>query len=848
MIPLKDYIFRAPNSVIDYYVNTRRICEIILRLASQYGPNKKAVSNYIKKNGNIASFEFSERQLPDILSESIACDYIFRELLNEEIDKVNKFTATKHEEIYREIMKIGKQIRSEISIPVCEYLKEYKRRQKITNENFNQLNYNYTTNNIKLLDEFESSLNHLSNEIIHLDFYIRTNFKILTRLCRFFDMMLQTSTSVWFQTHLTKEPFVDINIDILLILLSLSWTRYRDAEKVIQELKELGENKLSIEIMPETDTESDNISGNKNSVKEVWKPPETFLRNTTKYWVHPNNVVSAKAGIIRYVPYLIFGVSNSELETLLDPYMCVEGHNVLDPKTIEESQAITSVYLDNVNAECYNNRISRFEDAQLFRLRWYGSNSGSKEKEIFMERKTHHESWTGEKSAKERFSLPQKYVFGYLKGKFNVDSLIKEGIFYTRKSQEKENTEKSINLAKEIQNYINNNRLQPFVRTSYLRAAFQNQDNNQVRFSIDTNLCMVNEYISDGHQNEPWCRLAEEVLSKNEVTRFPFAILEVKLQSEQPIWVSEMLKRCNATLVYKFSKFQHGMAILHQDKVSIFPHWIEDFHQINNIGILSSTSISELSYSKSNDNDDNVGNDLSDIISKSQKYPNNIFQTRKRDLANLQLGVEDEDENNRMSKLIDILLNSYLNMTSFDLHGLKLEFNTSMSYSQNLHYDNDNRNVEDNETNIYNSYGQYDEKNDNSNIEFIDQYINSIQSKKIKKLDPKSLFAAERVMLYWVRKTIYISTFVILLISKTKKKTNLAKISTLIELSFIPIIITTLIFGLFVYIKRINTIERRMVKSLENEKERIDYPKSSLYIFTTSCLILVFSLILNSIN
>ncbi|KAK9172415.1 hypothetical protein cmbei_500310 [Cryptosporidium meleagridis] len=781
MIPSKDYLFKTPDNVINYFVDTRRICEIILRLASQYGPNKKAVSEYVEKNGLISSVGFSERQLPDVLSESIACDYIFRELLNEEIDKVNKFTATKHEEIYREIMKIGKQIRSEISIPLCEYLKEYKRRQKITNENFNKLNSNYLMNNVKLLNEFELSLNNLSNEIIYLDFYIRTNFKVLTRLCRLFDIMLQTSTSVWFQTHLTKEPFVDINIDILLILLSLSWTRYRDAEKVILELKELSENKVNIEILSEIETESDNTNN-----KKIWKPPETFLRNTTKYWVHPNNVVSAKVGIIRYVPYLIFGISNSELETLLDPYMCIEGHNVVDPKTIEESQAITSVYLDNMNAECYYNRISRFEDAQLFRLRWYGSNSGSKEKEIFMERKTHHESWTGEKSAKERFSLAQKYVFGYLKGKFNVDNLIKEGIFHTKKNQEKENVEKSINLAKEIQNYIINNKLQPFVRTSYLRAAFQNQDNNQVRFSIDTNLCMVNEYISDGHQNEPWCRLAEEVLSKNEVTRFPFAILEVKLQSEQPIWVSEMLKRCNATLVYKFSKFQHGMAILHKDKVSIFPHWIEDFHQINDIDMLSSASVSELSYTKSN-----------------------------------------EDEEDDISKSIDILLNSYLNLTNFDLNGLILELNKNMNHSQRLH-SNNNNNV--------------------SNNEFMDQYINSIHSKKIKKLDPKSLFAAERVMLYWVRKTIYISTFVILLISKTKKNTHITRISTFIELSFIPMIITTLIFGLIVYIKRINSIERRMVKSSENEKERIDYPKSSLYIFTTSCLILAFSLILNIIN
>ncbi|KAJ1607932.1 hypothetical protein OJ252_2678 [Cryptosporidium canis] len=803
MIALKDYVFETPENIIGYYVDSGKVCEIVLGLASKYGPNKSVVSDYVKNRGNLVSIEFPERQIPDILSESIACDYIFRELLNEEIDRVNKFASTKHEEIYREIMKIGKQIRSEICIPVFELLNESKRRQNITLENFNRDNENYLREKMKQLDMFESSLNTLSNEIIHLDFYIRANFKILTRLSRFYDIMLEKSTSVWFQTHLTKEPFVDTNIDILLILLSLSWTRFREAEGVIKELRELSENKLSIEIRSEEE-----IEGFEKSKKEVWKPPETFLRTTTKYWVHPNNVVSAKVGIIRYVPYLIFGVSNSELETLLDPYMCVEGHQVIDPKTIEESQAITSVYLDNINAECFYNRISRFEDAQLFRLRWYGSNSGAKEKEIFMERKTHHEGWTGEKSAKERFSLPQKYVFGYLKGSLSVDDLIEEGVFQDKKGNDA--AEKSKGLARDIQDYIMENNLQPFVRTSYLRAAFQNQDNNQVRFSIDTNLCMVNEYISETDQKEPWCRLAEEVLSKNEVTRFPYAILEVKLQSEQPIWVSEMLSRCNATLVYKFSKFQHGMAILHKDRVSIFPHWIEDFHMRNyniDTDLLLSTSISDLSFSETNDNYHN--NKLVQIIS-NYKHKNN--------------------QDNQVIKMIDILINSYLNMKQFDLHGLKIQLINNKSQH------------------FYNSSSEICYKNLKSNDDYTDQYINNIHSKKIRKLDPKSLFAAERVMLYWIRKAIYISAFVILFISKSKKNKKFSKALTIIELSFIPTIIITLIFGLFVYIKRINTIERRMVRSLENEKERIDYPNSSLYIFTTSCLILAFSLIINIIN
>ncbi|KAF7457162.1 VTC domain protein [Cryptosporidium felis] len=785
MVAIKDYIFRAPDNEVRNYVDTRKICHVILKLASQCGPNKSSVISYLRTHRElgIENVRFP-KNLPDIPSETIACDYVFREMMNEEIEKVNKFTSTKHQEVLREIMKVGKEVRAEIIIPVGDHLKEIKRRQNIgVNEVFGNCSAgeDFLKSRVAILKRVEESLNHLSNEIIHLDFYIRTNFKILLRLCRLFDRMLQTSVNVWFEAHLVKEPFVDINVDILLVLLSISWSRFREAEKLLKELGELNKNHSK----PEFGAAITVINVSEHDAKggDLWKPPETFLRSTTKYWVHPNNVVSAKVGIVRYVPYLIFGVSNSELETLLDPYMCVEGHDVTDPNKIEESQAITSVYLDNKEAECFYNRISRFEKAQLFRLRWYGSNSGSTDKEIFVERKTHHESWTGEKSAKERFSIPQKYVFGYLKGGFSVEELSNNGILQT----------KSLQLATEIQDYILENGLQPFVRTSYLRAAFQSQDNNQVRFSIDTNLCMVNEFISDGHQNEPWCRLAEEVLSKNEVTRFPYAILEVKLQSEQPDWVSEMLKRCNATLVYKFSKFQHGMAILHQDRVPILPHWIEDFNYNNDFVSLSSTPENETT--------------------------NNCYNSTEGE--------------NQIGSLIDVLMSSYLTTTNFDLHGLQIHWNRNVDEIEFF-------NASCNERSFF---GDNSETKAEADVKM--DAKGALRSKKIKSLDPKSLFATERVFLYWTRKTIYLSTFVIILTTYNNNNETTHRMTVTKLLLFIPVIIVNLVYGLTVYIARTKTIERRMVKSSEDEKERIDYPKSSLYIFSMCCSILVFSLILN---
>lgn len=55
----------------------------------------------------------------------------------------------------------------------------------------------------------------------------------------------------------------------------------------------------------------------------------------------------------------------------------------------------------------------------------------------------------------------------------------------------------------------------------------------------------------------PWCRVASDSLTANDVVRFPFAILEVKLAGieENPDWVQEMLDSCGVTQVFFFYRF-----------------------------------------------------------------------------------------------------------------------------------------------------------------------------------------------------------------------------------------------------------------------------------------------------
>ena len=60
--------------------------------------------------------------------------------------------------------------------------------------------------------------------------------------------------------------------------------------------------------------------------------------------------------------------------------------------------AITSLYFDNDDLDVYAQRLKKAEGASLIRLRWYGHSWPPSE--VWVERKTHHEPWTGDRSLK----------------------------------------------------------------------------------------------------------------------------------------------------------------------------------------------------------------------------------------------------------------------------------------------------------------------------------------------------------------------------------------------------------------------------------------------------------------
>lgn len=290
-----------------------------------------------------------------------------------------------------------------------------------------------------------------------------------------------------------------------------------------------------------------------------------FVRSTTKYWVHEENIVPLKLNILKHLPVLVFD-PNKEF-------------------SIKDS-AITSIYYDNEELELYLGRLEKTEGAEAIRMRWYGDVDG---KVVFVERKTHREDWTGEKSVKERFTIKEDKLNDFCAGRYTMDEEF-DALVAKGKKTEKE-VEAMKQLADEIQYAIVTRKLVPVMRSFYNRTAFQLPGNASVRISLDTELTLVREDNFDGvdrtHGN--WRRTDMGIdfpfptVKKEDKEIFPYAILEVKLATrvgeEPPQWIRDLVNSHLVEAVPKFSKFIHGCATLLPERVDLVPFWLPQMDQ-----------------------------------------------------------------------------------------------------------------------------------------------------------------------------------------------------------------------------------------------------------------------------
>ncbi|KAG9298222.1 hypothetical protein G9A89_002710 [Geosiphon pyriformis] len=379
----------------------------------------------------------------------------------------------------------------------------------------------------------EQELSMIIADVHDLAKFTRLNYTGFLKIIKKHDKQTKWVLKPMYLARLNSKPFFKENYDALIVKLSRLYDIVR--------------------------TRGNPVKGNSAAGGQQ----QNFVRNTRKYWVHQDNITELKLLILQHLPVLVFN-PNKEFEPA--------------------DSAISSIYFDNEDFELYLGRLEKTEGAEALRLRWYGDID---ERVIFVERKTHREDWTGEKSVKARFAIKEKYVNKYLRGEYTMDKAFEK--LKIKKGKGDTEIESLKRLANEVQYTVITKKLKPVLRTFYNRTAFQLPGDARVRISLDTELTMIREdnfeNIPNNRSGKNWRRMDIGIdypfdkLPQSDISRFPYAVLEVKLQTQSgqdpPQWVQELKDSHLVEEVHKFSKFIHGVATLMENhRIQLLPFWL----------------------------------------------------------------------------------------------------------------------------------------------------------------------------------------------------------------------------------------------------------------------------------
>ncbi|OAX85026.1 hypothetical protein ACJ72_00586 [Emergomyces africanus] len=290
-----------------------------------------------------------------------------------------------------------------------------------------------------------------------------------------------------------------------------------------------------------------------------------------KFWVHMDNVLEVKTYILRRLPVLVYNPSVS----------------AKDLHVTHKDPTITSLYFDGPKFELYNQKVAKTCGASSLRLRWTGQLKDRPE--IFLEKKAMSD---GDSSKEVRVRLKEKHIKPFLKGEYKMEKIINR--MESRDVPVSDNAEVLKRDIEEIQSFIREKKLDPVLRATYTRTAFQIPGDDKVRISLDTDLALIREDSLDLERpcRDPdnWHRTDIDDremefpfpdIRPGEISRFPYALLEIKvrggsLRRANKEWLLDLMSSHLVKDAPRFSKFVHGVAELFEDHVNSFPFWLSE--------------------------------------------------------------------------------------------------------------------------------------------------------------------------------------------------------------------------------------------------------------------------------
>ncbi|QLQ79274.1 hypothetical protein HG537_0B06220 [Torulaspora globosa] len=444
-------------------------------------------------------------------------------------------------------------------------------------------------------DAFQSVLEDLLSEAQELDNFYRLNYTGFVKIVKKHDKLHPKYGSVksLLEVRLKELPFHSEELSPLLYRISLLYNILRSNFSNVSK---------SLEDAPRFSSVTGSLTGETNF--------ESF-----KFWIHDDNLMEVKTRILRHLPVLVYASAPSENDDLIDrcDVLDTDAVGVSSNSSGENQEAvqdksldpvITALYFDNEQFELYNNKLLKTNAAPTLRLRWIGRLIDKPA--IFLEKRMVVEDpQTGNTELEEtRLEMKTKFINGFI---FNGDQKYKEQTLSKLKESGTRQDEivKTTNNFDSLQNFIMQEELQPVLRTTYRRTAFQIPGDDRVRVTIDSDILYIREDCFDKDRpirdSNNWHRTdidsnisnPMKILRSGEYSKFPYSVMEIKVKNPVSVqgnggstgklrkhgqWISELTNSHLVKEVPKFSLYIQGVASLFgdQEKLDVLPFWLPE--------------------------------------------------------------------------------------------------------------------------------------------------------------------------------------------------------------------------------------------------------------------------------
>lgn len=638
---------------------------------------------------------------------------------------------------------------------------------------------------------FTSKLELVLNQTQELNRFQRLNYSGFTKIVKKHDRLHPPySVKPLLNVRLKSLPFHSEDYSPLLFKISALFQFLRDNYDVDQSLSKLS-------------------SFNEEATEEY---------KLYKFWVHPDNLMEVKATILRHLPVLVYNNHHDDNDLEEED----DDDDDDDPFNFAKNDpTINCLYFENENFDLYNNKLTKAANASTLRLKWIGPLYNKPA--IVFEKKT-FEKYSETYDVHEKFPLKERYLDSFINGTFDADKYLKK---MKRKNKSPEVIEQARKDIESFSRYIEENHVQPCLRTTYKRTAFQIPGDDKVRVVIDSDIFFIREDAFDRERpiRDPskWHRPDIDskvnnplsLLRKGEYVQFQYAEMEIKVKTrrrgKKTLWVDELVLSHLVKEIPNFSKFIHGIGalFLEDEKLENIPFWFNELEADLKVDPHQAVIDTKEKLAKMQSDEDNLKKFKSMIANSTSP----AFSPRSKSFSGSELFLSESNKKSQAlpaSSLNPVAERDEVTATS----GGDMDESSDNDYDDEPPVSLPHRLSKFSATfsKLLDVDSEEDEINLPLGVSKPDSYIKNAGPLKI---EPKVWLANERTFNRWLHVTTLLSSLTIIIYSAANKA-HLYKLATCLAYAYFALTLFSGIWGYYIYSRRRDIIMERSDRHLDH--------------------------------